>query len=220
MPKLIDLTGHRYGRLTVLRMAPRVKGRGVEWVCKCDCGKETVVKANSLRQGNTKSCGCLHREILIRRNRKHGRAARGNKSRLYGIWSRMRQRCSDPGTEDYERYGGRGITVCEEWQDFQAFHDWACANGYRDDFSIERIDNDGDYEPDNCKWIPMERQARNKRNNHLVSFQGKTKTLAEWAEETGIDSSLLRYRLKHWSVEEALNKDIRGRKHEDYQIDA
>jgi len=220
MPALIDLTGHKYGRLTVLEMAPRVKGKGVEWVCRCDCGKEAVVLSNSLRRGNTKSCGCLFTEMLVKRNTKHGHARRDNKTRLYGIWVRMRQRCSDSNSSDYERYGGRGIKVCDEWNDFGNFHDWAHANGYKKHLTIERINNDGDYEPTNCKWVAPEKQARNKRNNRFIEFRGQKKTLAEWSEITGIDSSLLRYRLKRWSVEEALTTGIREDRYEDYKINA
>ncbi len=210
MPALIDLTGDKYGRLTVIKIAPRVKGRGVEWVCRCDCGNEAVVRSSSLRQGNTRSCGCLAREMLVERNFKHGKARRGKKTRLYGIWVRMRQRCNDPNTDDYEGYGGRGIKVCDEWDDFLAFQNWAHSNGYKNKLTIERIDNDGDYEPNNCKWICLEKQARNKRNNHFIEFNGVCRTLAEWSEVTGIDSSLLRYRLEHWGTEKALTTKIGG----------
>ena len=113
----------------------------------------------------------------------------------------MRQRCRDVNCTDFPDYGGRGIKVCQEWHDYAVFHAWAMANGYNDHMSIDRQDVDGDYSPDNCKWIAMEAQARNKRNNHKITYNGETKTLAEWAQIIGIESSLLRYRLKHWGIE-------------------
>lgn len=141
------------------------------------------------------------RPDLSKRNTKHGLCfdENGKKTRLYNIWIRMKQRCFNKNSSDYDRYGGRGIAVCEEWKNcYKEFHDWAIANGYNDELSIDRIDNDGDYEPDNCQWITMAQQARNKRNSHMITHNGETKTLAEWAEDMDIESSLLRYRLKHW----------------------
>lgn len=142
------------------------------------------------------------RPDLSERNTKHGLCfdENGKKTRLYNIWIRMKQRCFDKNPSDYDRYGGRRITVCQEWKsDYKKFHDWAIANGYDDTKSIDRKDVNGNYEPGNCQWIPMDKQARNKRNNHRITHNGVTKTLIEWAQELGIGSSLLRYRLKHWS---------------------
>lgn len=142
-------------------------------------------------------------ELLRQRNLRHGLCLdeNGKKTRLYGIWSRMRQRCRDANCTDYPRYGGRGIKVCEEWNDYAVFHAWAMANGYNDSMSIDRLDVNGDYCPANCQWITMAAQARNKRNNHRITYNGEAKTLAEWAEIIGIEQSLLRYRLQHWGVE-------------------
>lgn len=144
------------------------------------------------------------RAILLKRNTTHGlsRGPDGKIIRLYNIWSRMKQRCHDLNSSDFAFYGGRGIQVCPEWRsDFKSFHDWAHANGYDDSMSIERADVNGNYEPGNCSWISMKEQSRNKRNNHLIAYGGETKTLAEWAEILGIQSSLLRYRLKHWDTD-------------------
>lgn len=144
-----------------------------------------------------------HREVLVLRNTKHGLYydETGRKRRLYGIWSRMRQRCRDPHCKEYINYGGRGIKVCKEWEDYDVFHSWAMGHGYDDALTIERIDVNGDYCPQNCKWITRDAQARNKRNSRKITYKGETKVLAEWARTIGIEHSLLRYRLDHWGVE-------------------
>lgn len=136
---------------------------------------------------------------------KHGCCIkRKKKPRIYNIWVRMRQRCYDRNTNDYRDYGKRGIKVCDDWNDFSAFMEWSIKNGYQDGLSIDRIDVDGDYCPENCRWVTLKEQARNKRNNHIVEYNGEKKTLAEWCELFGVDSSLLRYRLKHWGTEKAM----------------
>lgn len=154
----------------------------------------------------------LQLQTLVDRNTTHGLSLGpdGKKTRLYNLWVRMRQRCNNTGSSDFNRYGGRGITVCPEWDDFANFHAWSMANGYSDSMSIDRINNSEGYSPDNCRWATAIEQARNKRNNHMVTFNGQTLTLQEWSDKTGIDSSLLRYRLKHWSVERALTTPPRG----------
>jgi hypothetical protein len=207
MGNAIDITGRRFGRLVIIERAANWRGKTM-WRCRCDCGSQLAVQTNSLTSGNTKSCGCLASGLLAERNTTHGMTH----TRIYGIWRRMRQRCGDPNCTDYERYGGRGVSVCEEWaESFEAFHTWALANGYQRELTIDRIDADGDYEPRNCRWITLADQNRNKRNNRLISFGGKTKTLAEWSRALGIDHSLLRYRIRHWGVERAFTTPVRGR---------
>ena len=154
------------------------------------------------------------RDLLLERNTTHGLClgSDGKKTRLYGIWARMKQRCRDRNCKDYERYGGRGIAVCSEWSSYKLFHEWSMANGYRDNLTIERIENEGCYSPKNCKWIPHKDQSRNKRNNRLIVFHGETRTLAEWSEMLGIDHSLLRYRIAKWGVEKAFTEPKRGAK--------
>lgn len=165
MAKLKDMTGKRFSRLTVLCRASNgiCCGKKVtKWLCKCDCGKTIIVEGHSLRREKTKSCGCLNNEKRKLNKgvpHKHGKC----KSRLYRIWSCMKRRCNPTNKEKAKWYSGRGIAVCDEWKNsFQAFYDWAIANGYEDNLSIDRIDVDGNYEPSNCRWANVYQQAVNK----------------------------------------------------------
>ena len=216
----VDLTGKKFGRLTCVAPNGKDKFNRTIWHCVCDCGNECDVRGYRMTNGNTKSCGCLHREGLVRRNSIHSLSLgpSGKVSRLYQIWLAMKKRCGNPNDSGYQRYGGRGIEICNEWKDYKKFHEWSMDKGYSDELSIDRIDNNRGYEPENCRWVTNSIQQRNKRNNHLICFQGETKTLTEWSELAGMESSLLRYRLKSgWSVENALlipvKKQVRkGRK--------
>ena len=167
MSALKDLTGQRFGRLVVIGRAGHSKKREILWLCLCDCGKTTTVPGFNLRIGNTGSCGCLNSEMAKKRNTTHGKS----RSRLYGVWSGMRQRCCNPSSPRYFQYGGRGILICDEWlHDFQAFYDWAMANGYdenapRGQCTIDRIDNDKGYSPDNCRWVSMKVQRHNRSDS-------------------------------------------------------
>ena len=157
--KLIDLTGQKFGRLTVIRRGETVNKR-TKWVCSCECGTEVTVEPYNLRTGHTGSCGCLQRDRTSKANMTHGM----RKTRLYRIWYCMKNRCYQQSYHAFHHYGGRGIKVCDGWlHDFQAFYDWAMANGYRDDLTIDRIDSNGNYEPSNCRWTTMAEQNKNKR---------------------------------------------------------
>lgn len=205
MNRIHDLTGEKFERLTVIERAENKNGR-VAWLCNCECGKSVVVIAKDLKNGHTKSCGCLQREIATQRmamRKTHGKT----NTRLYHIWHGIKERCCSVNYVHYKNYGGRGITVCDEWlHDFQAFYDWALANGYADNLTIDRIDNNKGYSPDNCRWVTMKEQQNNRRNNRLITYNGKTQTISQWSEEKNINKRTLIDRLNHgWSTERALN---------------
>lgn len=170
MSALKDLTGQRFGRLVVVERSGSDNQKRAMWKCCCDCGCIQVVGSGNLLRGLTQSCGCLKSEKLRKRSTVHGK----RNNRLYCVWVNMKKRCSNPIAHNYHRYGGRGITVCDEWlHDFQAFYDWAIANGYDENApygqcTIDRIDNDRGYGPDNCRWVDTATQNRNKSNNRKV----------------------------------------------------
>lgn len=207
MSKLIDLTGQRFGRLTVIKKANSISGQ-TYWLCKCDCGNETTVISYCLRKGDTKSCGCLHNELINSGcNSKH----RKSSTKLYGVWSTMKGRCYNPNNSKYKRYGGRGIIVCQEWREFQPFYEWAMSHGYTEELTIDRINNDGNYEPANCRWATLKEQANNKCNTIIITFNSETKTLSEWAKKLNISRLCLwkRIYLRNWSVEKALTTPLK-----------
>lgn len=197
-----DLTGKKYGKLTVISRAEN-KGTQTRWLCECDCGKRKIVQAGSLVSGDTKSCGCLRGVIMGERLRTHGT---GKESRLYRIWTGIKTRCYNPNHNTYKIYGKRGIKMCEEWKNsFVSFRDWSIKNGYSDSLSLDRIDVNGDYEPSNCRWATKKQQANNTRSNVYISYKGETHTLAEWSDITGIkELTLASRKRKGWSDEECI----------------
>ena len=210
----IDMTGKRFGRLVVIEQSDYIEPGRPRWLCRCDCGNEVVVKGVSLRRGDTKSCGCITKERAIAMAKAHVTHGK-TKTRLYRIWFGMKCRCHKKTAPDYPRYGGRGITVCDEWRnDFQVFYDWAMANGYQDNLTIDRIDSNGNYLPGNCRWVDSSAQNNNKRNNHYVTYNGETLTISEWSKRLGISKETLHSRLVKygWSVERALTEKSGGEK--------
>lgn len=212
-----NLVGMKFGRLTVMdRESPKSKKAKGLWVCKCECGNVIKVNTSDLKSGNTTSCGCKRKETLRQLRTKHGES----NTRLYNVWSDMKKRCYNTKNVDYKNYGGRGITVCDEWMDFQNFYEWAIANGYdetapRGQCTIDRIDVDGCYEPENCRWVDRYIQMNNKRNNRILTYNGESHTLAEWCEIVNIPYSCLKSRLNklHWSVEKTLTTPTRNKIH-------
>lgn len=184
MPKLQDLTGRRFGRWTVEHRGDSLKDkRGypiTTWHCRCTCGTEKDVYANALLHGKSKSCGCDKSSVQdwCRTNfTTHGHS----RTRLYEIWASMKKRCLNPKSSNYKNYGARGISVCEEWLAYEAFEAWALNNGYDDSLSIDRINVNGGYSPDNCRWVTGVAQANNRRSSTHYEYDGQTHTVAEWS---------------------------------------
>ena len=206
MGKCIDLTGERFGRLVVLKRHHKDKHRNFYWLCKCDCGNETVVQSNNLKNRNVKSCGCLGREVHSKRLKTHGLS----RTRIYCIWRCMIDRCYNKKNKRYYCYGEKGIRVCDEWRNcFLTFRGWALNNGYREDLTIDRINVNGNYEPTNCRFVDKYTQANNMSCNHKIEYKGETKNMAEWAKIFNINYDVLRCRLRRgWSVEKALTTKL------------
>lgn len=192
MPKLRNLVGQQFGRLTVIKKSEKKDNKRVYWDCICECGNKTIVPTSNLTRGHTKSCGCLNADHSL----KHGMARQHKPSRLYWVWVNMRARCRNKNNPSYKYYGGKGISVCEEWDDFSAFETWAIENGYDEnaeygECSIDRVDVNGDYEPKNCRWITMKEQQRNKQNTRKLTYNEDTKPLTEWVEIFGLDVNIV-----------------------------
>lgn len=166
---MINLVGEKYGRLTVVEFV-KLENHKTFWKCVCDCGLTVIAKGNSLRTGNTKSCGCLRRENTAELGKSHVThgESHGNRTRLYTIWCGMRQRCNNPNREAYPLYGGKGVKLCKEWEDYQAFKEWAMSNGYGDNLCIDRIDASKGYCPENCRWITASENTARANKNHTT----------------------------------------------------
>lgn len=188
-----DLTGNKYGRLTVLKRVEDAKNGAKRWLCKCDCGNEKIVRASNLISGSTKSCGCLQKENGIKRGKSsasHGMCG----THIYRVYRQMISRCYNPKKDGYKRYGGRGISVCNEWlgeNGFINFYNWSLENGYDESLQIDRIDNNGNYSPDNCRWVTAKENMRNRSVNHFIDTPFGRITIAEFAEEINADYDLI-----------------------------
>lgn len=210
-----DLTGLRFSRLYVqgkTSRPPKIKSQKIYYRCLCDCGKETVVMSSDLRSGHTRSCGCLQAERTSTANLKHGHSmGTGKNSPTYRSWFAMKSRCTNPNNIGYEDYGGRGITVCDRWLEFVNFLEDMGEKPKGK--SLDRIDNDGNYEPGNCRWADNITQANNTRKNRYLTHNGRTQSLSEWARELGFHRETLRKRLAQMSVRESLTKPKRITNH-------
>lgn len=205
----VDITGERFGRLIVISKVGS-DGRNSIWECACACGNHIKVALPHLRQKGTRSCGCLLRETRRSNGLRSGIGQRSLKhgdfgSRLYGIWAAMKRRCFNDNTCYYKYYGGRGITVADEWLDYVNFKKWAISNGYAEGLSIDRIDVDKNYEPSNCRWVSMKTQQNNRRNNLRLRYKDCVYSVSELARITGLSERTIRGRLERgWTVEKTV----------------
>lgn len=207
--KFINLEGTRFGRLVVMSRARNVCKK-TAWNCVCDCGNSCVVRSASLRRGLTRSCGCLKHDETVKRNIesvKHN----ATKTRLFRIWSGMKTRCLNKSSKDWTNYGGRGVKVCEDWKNsFIEFKTWALSAGYSDELTIDRIDANGNYCPENCRWVPSQKQSANRRCN--ITHDGVC--VSEWCRRTGNSFAAVIKRIHNgWDVERALFTPVRPKKH-------
>lgn len=198
--KIIDLTGQKFGRLTVIKRVENKDGYSV-WLCRCDCGNERKIKGDNLRSGSTKSCGCLKAEG--KSHVIHGKSH----TRLYKIYINMIQRCEKEYSTIYEYYGGRGIKVCDEWkEDFENFYNWSIAHGYNSKLTIDRIDPNGNYEPLNCRWVNMKEQNYNRRSSHIFKIDGVNYGIRELSQKIDLSEKIIQSRLDSgWTLEEIIN---------------
>lgn len=202
--KPLDLVGKRFGSLLVIeRRGSDEKGQSL-WLCRCDCGTEKIVRGHDLK-GGTKSCGCSRRYNtgLYQHGLSH--------TRIHSIWRSIKDRCYNPKNRHYKHYGGRGISVCDEWKDnFIPFYNWSLENGYEENLTIDRIDVNAGYYPGNCRWVSVETQANNKRNNKVFTLNGKTLTISQWSKETGVKYGDIQNRLNYgYSFEEAIDTNFK-----------
>lgn len=221
MKKRIDRIGEVIGRLTIIDIAPdRFDKRGKPrqyWVCRCECGAVKEIRNDGLNGKRTMSCGCLQRDRAsqINRGRTDGFKYGDSRERIHNIWYLIKFRCEDPASPSFHNYGGRGIRMCEEWSDgitgYFKFKEWSLNNGYREGLSIDRINNNGDYSPENCRWVDTYTQGNNKRNNVLIEYGGRTQTLSQWARELGVPTKNLhnRIRVLGWDIERAFTQPYR-----------
>jgi len=216
MAKIKDLAGQRFGRLMVLYDTGERRDGHVVWHCQCDCGNELDVRSGDLVSVHTTSCGCYKRQRAAEVHTVHG-MTRKKIHPIYQTWGDMLQRCENPSDEAYKNYGFRGIKVCDEWHKFIPFCDWALANGWQKGLQLDRINNNGNYEPGNCHWATPQENNRNRRDNRMITFGDKTQCLAAWADEIGIEYYTLWVRINRcrWPIERALTEPVKRRKREE-----
>lgn len=193
MSQLIDLTGQRFGRLVVIKRARNGNTTGAKWECQCDCGKQTISDGYDLRQGKAISCGCSRGTLFPEPHFKHG----CSNTKLYREWAGMKSRCYGKSSSSFKCHGGRGISVCEEWlSGFAPFKDWALKNGFCKDLTLDRINNDGNYEPSNCRWITNKEQSRNKQDTIFVLLNGVRIPFVDAVEQLGLTYHKAWYKMR------------------------
>lgn len=199
MPAFQDLTGLRFGRLTIVSRAENGNDSKPRWLCQCDCGNTSVVSSSNLKRNNARSCGCLKSELTSERTRTHGL----NGTRTHRSWTTMKSRCSNPKDSSFGNYRERGITVCDRWLKFENFYE---DMGDRpEDMSLDRIDNNSGYSKENCRWATQQEQGNNRRTNRFLDFEGKRQTVTQWASEIGVHRHTIYARLERgWTIEKAL----------------
>ena len=201
MSKFIDLTGNRYNHLVVISREENAKGGVSRWKCLCDCGNYTIVRAGNLKNGSVKTCGCGRHATP--HNKTHGKS----KTKEYRKWVSMKRRCEDKSDPHYSNYGNRGIKVCEEWSNsFESFYAWVMMTRKSSDLTLERIDVNGDYCPENCTWVDKKAQANNRTSNRIYTHNGETKNLTQWCEDLGLKYGTIHSRIYRngWSFEDAI----------------
>jgi len=214
MGSFIDITGNKYGRLTVVCMVSKKSKNMTRWLCECECGIFIKSNKGNLINGHTKSCGCYSREIIT--GNKYRQTHGQSRTRLYHIWQSMKQRCYDEHVKEFIRYGGRGIGICDTWKsEFIPFYEWAITNGYDDQLTIDRINNNSNYSPHNCRWVSTKDQNRNKTSSRMLEFDGKNECVGYWSELLNIPKTTILNRLNRGcSSSEALNQKYNGRYHQ------
>lgn len=211
---MVELTiGSKVGNWTLIRRGSTPSGH-TAYYCECECGTRRWVQKHHLEDGTSKSCGCLFREAVKNRNKTHGMSG----TRIYRIWRSMLTRCESPRHPTYAQHGARGISICKEWHEFPAFYKWAIETGYVDGakLSLDRIDNNGNYCPENCRWANAVTQGNNRRTNKRIEINGRVKTLTQWAEEYGININTVNSRINQmkWDVVKAITTPVAGKKWE------
>ena len=194
MGKFIDISGNKYGKLTVIEKVNKENKNITYWLCECECGNKKTISKPNLTTGHSKSCGCLAIESAT--GNKYGLKHNESKTRLYFIWQSMKQRCYDKNVNGYKYYGLRGIEICNDWLDYEKFSEWSKGNGYKNNLSIDRIDVNGNYEPENCRFITAKQQNRNKTTSVFITYFGIKKCVSEWSEILGIPQTTIHNRMK------------------------